>query len=236
VTVAGIGRFFSAAAGTTMISTASVDGASYAFAGQSPTGGTLTAANADDSTIGMAADRYGVPIAFLGPLGSSPGAFALAGLLGKYVDLHLGTAATGPFLGVPGSAPAPSVRFVDTASGNSFGVVSIGSGIRGTSKAVSFIGGDALPDLVLAGQGEANKPLYLVSGAALTSMSGTTDVSTVPTGNVPTIVKVSGKFPADWSNGYAGACAIVDLNGDGYGDFAIGETVTAAPGRVAVFY
>jgi hypothetical protein len=236
VSTVGIGRFFGASAGTTLVSTASIAGTSYAFGGQSPAGGVLTAANADDSTVGVGADRYGTPIAFLGPLGASPGAFALAAVIGKYVDLHLGTAATGPFVGTAGVAPAASVHFVDSAPGNSFGVVSIGSGIRGTSKVFSIVGGDALPDLVLAGQGELSRPLYIVSGAALTSMSGTVDVATTLPGNVPAIVKVANKFPADWSAGYTIGCSVPDSNGDGYGDFAIGESVAAMAGRVVVFF
>jgi hypothetical protein len=234
--VMGIGRFYASGTGTTMIASASVAGASYAFAGQSPSGGVLSATSADDSTIGSGTDRYGTPIGFLGPLGSSPGAFTLAATAGKYVDLHLGTPSSGPFLGTAGGAPAASVRFVDSASGNSFGVVSFGSGVRGTSTAGSFIGGDSLPDLVLAGQSETGRPIYLVSGSALTTLSGTVDVSQPQSGNVPGILKVSNKFPMDWSNGFTTGCSIVDLNGDGYADFAIGEFASGIPGRVAVFY
>src|SRR5204863_5816206 len=137
---------------------------------------------------------------------------------GKYVELHIGTAAAGPFLGTPGGAPAPSIRFVDQASGSSFGVISIGSGIQGTPQAVSFIGGDALPDLVLAGQGETGNRIYLVSGAALTTLSGTVDVTTPIAGNVPGIVSMANKLPADWGNGYTTGCVIVDANGDTHGD------------------
>jgi hypothetical protein len=157
-------------------------------------------------------------------------------LQGKYVDVNIGSATTGPFLGTAGSAPAPSIHLTDSQSANSFGVINIGSGVRGTSGAVSFIGGDTVPDLVLAGQSEAGRPIYVVSGTALTSLSGTVDVSQTQSGALPGIVKVSGRFPADWSNGFTAGASIVDLNGDGYGDFAIGEFASAAPGRVAVFY
>jgi hypothetical protein len=232
----GIGQFFSSAAGATLVATASVAGTAYAFGGQSPPGGVLTAASADDSTVGVGADRYGSTAGFLGPLGTSPGALTIGATSGKYVDLDLGTATTGPFLGATGTPPAPSIHFVDLSSGNSFGVINIGSGISGTSQAVSFIGGDNLPDLVLAGQGETNKPIYLVSGAVLTTLSGTVNVAAPQTGNVPGIVQVSSKFPADWSSGFTTGCAILDLNGDLHADFAIGESVSGKPGRVAVFY
>jgi hypothetical protein len=233
--VVGIGRFYGSPAGATMVVTASVAGTSYAFAGQSPPGGVVAATSADDSTVGPGSARYGTPIGFLGPLGVSPGALALSALQGAYVDLNIGTA-SGPFLGTAGTAPAPSVRFTDSLAANSFGVINIGSGVRGKSTAGSFIGGDSLPDLVLAGQAEANRPVYIVSGSALTTLSGTVDVSQAQSGAVPGIVKVSGRFPADWSNGFTTGCSVIDANGDGYTDFAIGEFASAAPGRVAVFY
>jgi hypothetical protein len=239
VSVVGIGQFFSSAAGTTLVSTASIVGTSYAFGGQSPAGGTLTAAASDDSTVGVAAHRYGTPIGYLGPLGSSPGALTLAGVIGRYVDVNTGTSATGPFLGAPGSAPTPSVRLTDSQSGNSFGIINVGSGIRGTSRVVSFIGGDAVPvpDLVVAGQAESSGPsFYIINGNSLLTMSGVVDVSVPLPGTVPGIVKVTGKFPADWSSGYATGAAIIDLDGDGHGDFAIGESVSGKPGRTVVFY
>jgi hypothetical protein len=238
VGVAGIGQFFGSAPGTTMVVTASVAGTSYAFAGQSPPGGVVSATSADDSTVGSGTDRYGTPIGFLGPLGGSPGALALSAVQGAYVDLHIGTAASGPFVGTAGSAPAPSVHFVDALAGNSFGVVNIGSGIRGTSQTVSFIGGatDKVPDLVLAGQAEQNNNIYLLNGALLPTLSGTVDISTPLAGNVPGIVKIASKLPSDWGNGYTTGAPILDVNGDGVADFAIGEFVSSKPGRVAVFY
>src|SRR6185437_2135761 len=132
-----------------------------------------------------------------------------------FVDVNLGTAAMGPFLGASGSAPAPTVRFEDTAGGNSFGVVNLGGGIKGTSQGVSFVGGDSVPDLVLAQQAEAGTPIYIVNGSALSSMSGIVDVSTAQSAVVPAIVKAPNHFPSDW-RGYGGMSLIVDSNKDGY--------------------
>jgi hypothetical protein len=235
--VVGIGQFLGSSSRPTMLITASIAGTVYSFTGVSPPGGIASTVNADDSTVGSGPDRYGNPIGYLGPLGPSAGAITLAAVTGKYVDLHIGTAATGPFLGTPGGAPTASVRFTDSQSGNSFGVINVGSGIRGKSQAVSFIGGvaDTLPDLVLAGQGDGNR-LYLVSGAALTTLSGTVDISTPLSGNVPGIVQIPNKFPADWANGYTTGAVIVDSNNDKFADFAIGEFSSGKPGRVAVFY
>jgi hypothetical protein len=234
VAVAGIGRFNGPSSPATMVVGASLAGTAYSFSGLAS--GTSTAASATDSTVGVAAQRYGTPLGFLGPLGSSPGALTIAAVPSQYVDVHLGTTSTGPFVGAAGSSPSPSVHLVDSQSGNSFGVVNIGSGFRGTSTVGSFIGGDSLPDLAVAGQGEIGRPIYLVSGGALITSSGTVDVAQPQTGNVPGIVKVSNKFPTDWSTGYTTGCPIVDLDGDGFADFAIGEAASSAPGRVAVFY
>jgi hypothetical protein len=234
VAVAGIGRFNGTSSPTMMVVGASLIGSAYSFSGLAS--GTTTTASATDSTVGVAADRYGTPLGFLGPLGSSPGALTIAAVPSQYVDVHLGTTSTGPLVGAAGSSPSPSVRLVDSQSGNSFGVVNIGSGIRGTSTAGSFIGGDSVPDLAVAGQGEIGRPIYIVSGGVLTTSSGTVDVAQPQTGNVPGIIKVSNKFPTDWSNGYTTGCPIVDLDGDGFADFAIGEAAASVPGRVAVFY
>ena len=89
---------------------------------------------------------------------------------------------------------------------------------------------------MLAGQGETGNPFYLIAGTALTSLSGTVDVSTPPLGNVPGIVKLTSKLPSDWGNGYTTGAVIIDSNGDGFADFAVGEFVSGKPGRVAVFY
>jgi hypothetical protein len=234
---AGIGQFYGATSHATLVASATVAGTAYSFTGLSAPSGVATTTSADHSTVGSGADRYGNPIGFLGPLGPSFGALTLAATTGMYVDLHIGTPTTGPFLGAAGGAPTPSVRFIDSQSANSFGVINFGSGIRGKSQAVSFIGGvaDKVPDLVLAGQAEANK-LYLINGALLTTLSGMVDVSTPLSGNVPGIVQIPNRFPADWALGYTMGTAIIDSNGDGVADFAIGEGVTGKPGRVAVFY
>ena len=204
----------------------------FAFPGQSPPG-ILTLASAGDSTVATTTDRYGRSLGFLGALGVSPGAVTIGTPVAAYVDVHLGTLATGPFLGTPGGAPAPSVHLVDSASSDSFSLINLGGGIKGTSGVVSLIGGDGLPDLVVAGN-EPNFPLYILSGSSIPSLSGTVDVSNPPVGAA--IVKISGQIPAN-RVGYGGASVIPDSNGDGYGDFVIGETTGSPnPGRVFVFY
>jgi hypothetical protein len=232
----GIGQFFPLPAGSGLVTSAAGASDIYAFKGQSPSG-VLTATGADDSVIGPVADLYGFTLGFLGTLGASPGAVTIGAPSASpaYVDVNLGTAGGGPLLGPAGGAPAPTVRFKDTAAGNSFGVVNFGGGVKGTSQTVSFIGGDTVSDLILAGQAEAGTPIYIVNGAAISSLPAAVDLSAAQTAVVPPIVKVANHFPSGWG-GYGGASLIVDSNKDGYADFAIGEYAFGKAGRVVVFY
>jgi hypothetical protein len=232
--VLGIGPFFASPAGPGLLTSGAT--AVYAFRGQSPTG-VLTAAAADDSLTAAAAIGYGYNLGFLGPIAGSPGAVSIPAVNATpaYVDVHLGTAANGPLLGPAGGAAAPSVRLTSSTAGNSFGIVNLGGGIKGTSQTVSIIGGDTIPDLVLAGQSETGVPLYIINGAVLSTLSGTQDVAAAQVPTVVPILKVSGLVPSTWA-GYAGTTVIPDSNQDGYGDFAVGEFASGAPGRVVVFY
>ena len=194
----GIGAAFAAPAGPAVM-TASLPANIYAFRGQSPAG-VITAAAADDSVFGSAADAYGLVLGFLGPLGASPAAVTIGGPFGTpaYVDVHLGTAATGPFQGVMGGAPAAAVRLTDSLSGNSFGLLSLGGGLKGTSQAYSVIGGDTTSDLVVAGHGEAGNTVYIVNGRLIPTLAGTLNVAAAQNQSdiVPPVVKATGKIPA----------------------------------------
>jgi hypothetical protein len=230
-TAIGIGNFYSGA-GPTFITSAVAASAVYAYRGQS-----TTPTAPDDSTIGTVSQRYGATLGFLGPIATSPGAVSVQASSGSFVDLFIGSASDGPFLGPAGGTPAPTVHFTDSKVSNAFGVVNLGCGIPGTSQTVSMIGGDSIPDLILAGQGEANLPVYIVNGSKMASLSSTVDVGTNATSQAPSnpIVQVSGLVPSSWA-GYSTSTIIVDSNGDSYPDFAVGEFTTAAAGRVIVFY
>ena len=45
---------------------------------------------------------------------------------------------------------------------------------------------------------------------------------------------IIGAMPSDW-NGYSNGTIIPDSDGDGYGDFAVGEVTSSRAGRVVVF-
>jgi hypothetical protein len=188
---------------------------------------------------------FGRTIGFVGPISGSAGVLAIASTLGQYAEIHRGTTMTGPFQETAGMASMAPLTLIGS-SANSFGAINIGGGIRGTSGTVSFIGGDSLPDLVLAGQTEAGVanggPLYIVSGVALRDLIGSVHVadSSHYTALKPDFVQIIGQIPPPGGSawlGYSQGCLIPDLNGDGVGDFAIGEnTTTVATSRVVVFY
>jgi hypothetical protein len=215
------------------VSTSSTASTVYAFAGQT-TAGPITAAMNADSVVTTAADRYGASLGFLGALGSSPGAVSIGATTGQYVDVHLGTAATGPFTGTAGGAPAAAVRFTDTGAGNSFGVLNVGGGVKGTASIVSIIG-DGASDLILAGQSGAGLPVYIVDGSGIPTFSGSLNLAQ-PTGGLPAkLVTMLNIVPSNWA-GYTTGTVIPDCDGDGFGDFAFGEFTTTSVGRVLVFH
>ncbi|MEO7799282.1 MAG: hypothetical protein ABIY47_16325, partial [Opitutaceae bacterium] len=145
---------------------------------------------------------------------------------------------TGPFLGVMGGAPAASVRFVDSMAGNAFGVINVGGGILGTSANVSFVGGDTVSDLVLAGQRETGDPVYIVNGAMIPTLSGSVDVSAPQTAVIPSVVKILNQIPQTpltWG-GFSVGSVVPDCDGDQYGDFVVGEFAFGKAGRAVVFH
>jgi hypothetical protein len=215
------------------VSSSSTAGTVYAFAGQA-TPGPITAAMSDDSTVGSAADRYGITLGLIGALGASPGALSIGATTGQYVDVHLGTVADGPFTGTSGGAPAAAVRFTDSGSGNSFGVVNVGGGVKGTSLLVSLVG-DASPDLIVAGQAGVSLPIYVIDGSVIPSLSGSINLASPGASFGGKLVSILGRMPSAWA-GYTTGTIIPDSDGDGYGDFAVGEATTSAAGRVVVFH
>ena len=76
----GIGQFFPAPNGPALVTAAAGASAIYAFAGQSPSG-VLTAAAANDSVVGPAADFYGFDLGYLGSIGGSAGSVTIGSAL-----------------------------------------------------------------------------------------------------------------------------------------------------------
>jgi hypothetical protein len=134
----------------------------------------------------------------------------------------------------------PTVHLISSTTGNSLGIINIGSQISGSITAGSLIGGDAVPDLVVAGQSDASRTVFVVSGAALSGMSGTVDLATTP---APAVIAIKNgatpasiRIPSDWSSFGRASSLALDLNGDGYADFTLSEFTIGKPGRALVFW
>ena len=102
----------------------------------------------------------------------------------------------------------------------------------GVSGKRSLIGNDTIPDLVVAGQSDPMNAIYIVNGANLASFTGTVDLATSNAGG---IVTLRNKLPAAWT-AYGPGSFVLDLDGDGYSDFVLGESGTTKPGRALVFW
>jgi hypothetical protein len=188
---------------------------------------------------------YGLNLSTLGPLGPSLGvvvASATGGGIASFVDVHLVPASDGIFGGLKGGTASPTVHFIVSTptSSAALGIINIGSQVSGSVQAGSIIGGDAIPDLVIAGQGDPLRTMYIVSGSALTGMSGTVDLAA---GTVPSVVTVKNgttadriRIPSDWANFGRESSLVLDLNGDGYSDFSLSEGDPGKPGRTLVFW
>jgi hypothetical protein len=185
--------------------------------------------------------QYGLNLSTLGPLGPSMGVVVASatGSGGNFVDVHMVPTSDGVFGGAKGGTATPTVHFISSTTPNALGIINIGSQVSGSTQAGSLIGGDAVPDLVVAGQGDVNRTMYIVSGTSITGMSGTVDLSTTP---VPAVIAIKNgttpdriRIPSDWANFGRESSLVLDLNGDGYADFSLSEA-TAAAGRALVFW
>jgi hypothetical protein len=233
--VLGIGRFFTGNAGNSFIAAATAAGINnrgrvYSFQGILGTTGAINATGAQTFVEGPDQAFYGTTMGLLGAIGGVPGIGIAAGRAlasaNGIADLYFGTAAN-PFGGTP-------IRFTDslaTTAGDVFGRLIVGGVFAGTSNTASLIG-DSKPDVVMAPFTEsAGGPprAYIIDGARLSTLGSPNDVVTTADVIVP--------LPSDWKslplqrNGL-----IKDLDGDGFGDFAIGENIATGTGRLAVFW
>jgi hypothetical protein len=175
--------------------------------------------------------QYGSVIGSLGPLGPSPATVVLTGIGANYTDLHMASQAEGPFGGASGAAPVAAIRFTSSTAGNSLGVANIGSVVPATNISTSFIG-DMTADLVLAGQADAGAPLYIINGASIATLPATVNLATADPFTTG-ILTVRNRLPSGWA-GYQRNTMVLDLNGDGFGDFAVSEFTSA--GRAVILW
>jgi hypothetical protein len=235
--VLGMGRFYVTTPGTTLVVSANAAGANtsgrvYAFHGIPGTSAAITATSADafvDGPIDTA--NYGSSLGLMGSVAGVPGLLIGTGrntsLGNGVVDVHFGSSIAGPFSTAP-------LRFTDslsTGAADLFGRVIGGGAFSGTSITVSLIG-DGRPDLILAPYTESsNGParVYLVDGARLVAIASPADIVSN--------ADVTLAMPPDWKGLPIERNAMLrDVDGDGYGDFAVGENIAGSPGRLAVFW
>jgi hypothetical protein len=229
--VVGLGHFYNATAGTTLIvgspgtasSVTASAGRVYAFHGQTGTAGAIPLASADHSIVGPALDAHiGIFVSNLGPvIGSLPNVgignpldnVDFAPILGAaYVTS--GTTATGPLAN----------RLIVGQTGSYFvGSLILGGGLSGRDGALSLVG-DAKPDVVLAAQ--MSGFITIADGARLPGATGVNDFAKTAQ------VKVS--LPPGWDISNGGGSLLPDVNGDGRPDFAVRKAT--APLMVAVYY
>jgi hypothetical protein len=86
----------------------------------------------------------------------------------------------------------------------------------------------------MAGQSGTNLPIYVVDGSTIAGLPASVNLASPPASLIPRIIPVLGRMPAAW-NGYTTGSVVPDSDGDGYGDFAVGEFTTSMAGRVVVF-
>jgi hypothetical protein len=232
--VLGLGRFYSATQGNTLIVSApgtsngtnpSNEGRVYAFHGQSGSAGTIPIASADSVLVGPGKPaRIGIELTNLGPIvnalpsvgiGNPSDTVSTPGVTGSFF-VASGADTTGPF--------ASKVLGVESGT-SGIGQVVFGGGISGRNTSLSIIGnGD--PDLAVLSRSASN--LAILDGAGVAGLS-TVDMTTAAQVLVP--------LPAGWGfTAEASGGLSPDINGDGYADFSVSNAFGTVPGSVAVYW
>lgn len=204
--VLGMGRFFSAAKGNTLVAASANLGRVYAFAplAASLTPYPLTSATAETS----GAAGYGSTLAVAGPIAGAPG-LIVGSPNGGILDIWSGSPATSPFVS--------SRRFTNTAATN-FSRIGFASAFSGSSIGASLIG-DQNWDAVMAGMTEGGPAkVYIVDSVKLAALGSAQDVRD------PVVDPVVLSLPDGWIRTNAPRAGVVrDYDGDGYADLVIGE-------------
>ncbi|MCL4752378.1 MAG: FG-GAP repeat protein [Myxococcales bacterium] len=206
----------------------------YAFKGQAAASGFIAVTTADAVHGTAGGGRIGTALKLAGVWASGPaltaGEPAYTGSATQRAHIFAG-GANNPF---SSTAHATFTNSAATNSFDSFGYMALGSGFSGTAVVGNFING-ALGDVVFGGITEATgKPkIYFVSAEKAATLAGTSaDIVAAADIALPTPAALTAGGASPYSS------AIKDMNGDGFGDIAIGETNAFAnnPGRVWVLW
>ena len=257
--VVGMRGFFGSASSTLVVSgprSATNSGKVFVFHGQAAAGGTIAVATADQTATGGAGAQLGETLAPLGAIGGTQPALGIAAP-SWYVTaaapfgtgyVHVGVAA-GPLVASPGAFTdsAASHGFTSPNGGDGFANCIVGGAFSGVSTTTSFIGGDTVPDVVFSSLAEngATPKVYFLSGShAAQLLTTSTDVAaaadvayTVPAAFAP-YWTASAAAPTAPIGCSGRSSAIIDLNGDGFGDVGLGTySVNGSPdGGVLVLW
>lgn len=221
--VLGLGSFFGASAGDTLVAAATFGDVVYAFRGQSGgPSGQIAIGTADSTLTGSGSTRLGNSLALVGSFAGRPAVAVgnprlnASGASGR-VFVHFGSNA-GPF-----SGPVTEIRSSTfTVNTSRFGYAVMGSGVSGTSLGMNLLG-NASGDIAATGQllSGAPAPVYLMSGETVRAASGGTMDAATDAEVIFDLASVSGLD--DWRGASYLSSMIQDCNGDGFADLAIGE-------------
>src|SRR4029078_1824371 len=130
-----------------------------------------------------------------------------------------GSATTGPF--------ASKVVVAQTQANLGLsGMALVGGGVSGRDEIFSLIG-DATPDLVMLARDSAS--FVILDGRTVRSTASPIDADAKAAVTLP--------VPAGWGGtGEGGRTLITDLDGDGYADFAGGNALGGAAGKVIAYW
>ena len=229
--VIGIGSFFSPSGGTELIVSApgfvgapsGTQGKVYAFRAQAAVAGVIPVASADATSTGAAAGmRIGSALTDLGIVGSGPPNVAIGnpndssvpGATGS-VYLFSGDTTNGPFSSV-------KTLYFSTTSLSPFAL--IGGGVPGRRVSVSTIG-DSSPDVVVVPR-NGNK-IGIIDGGKISTLANLADVLSA----ADVIVGLPAGVSAP-----TGGSLVLDVNGDGFADFAVSDGASTDAGNTVILW
>jgi hypothetical protein len=233
--VTGLGHFYSVTTGTTLIvsapglgnatSTSANEGRIYSFHGQGP-GAAISATAADHVIVGPGkAARIGQTLTNLGPVVNALPAVG-AGNLGDNLSVPGFAGSAYVLSGTAATGPLAAQLIIFQQGGSGAGQVVFGGGLSGRDVVASVIGGSQ-PDVGITSQTAITLDIF--DGSRVSMLTSPVNSQTAADVHVP--------LPAGWSGTAAGAGNLLrDVNGDGFGDFALGDLFGVVPGRVAVFW